>query len=167
MLLLSGRGVSSGSRGPSIDESLQLLRAFSFQDGGVGELEVHHEVAEGTVDVAAVALRRRVARRVDHVDAHALRVDDVVGLVQRPDLRVPRDHRVLPQVRARRLDPDSERGDSLCCPRCLPFRCQYFHPDDIFALDFMGIDPAKAIFLPSVSQRQSPLSSFILRHGQG
>ena len=84
---------------------------FSFQDGGVGELEVHHEVAEGTVDVAAVALRRRVARRVDHVDAHALRVDDVVGLVQRPDLRVPRDHRVLPQVRARRLDPAS--GETL------------------------------------------------------
>ena len=104
MLLLSGRGVSSGWRGPSM-ESLQLLEVFSFQDGGVGELEVHHEVAEGTVDVAAVALRRRVARRVDHVDAHALRVDDVVGLVQRPDLRVPRDHRVLPQVRARRLDP--------------------------------------------------------------
>ena len=25
---------------------------FSFQDGGVGELEVHHEVAEGTVDEA-------------------------------------------------------------------------------------------------------------------
>ena len=90
-------------------ESLQLLEVFSsFQDGGVGELEVHHEVAEGTVDVAAVALRRRVARRVDHVDAHALRVDDVVGLVQRPDLRVPRDHRVLPQVRARRLDPAGE-----------------------------------------------------------
>ena len=148
MLLLSGRGVSSGWRGPSM-ESLQLLEFFSsFQDGGVCELEVHHEVAEGTVDVAAVALRRRVARRVDHVDAHALRVDDVVGLVQRPDLRVPRDHRVLPQVRARRLDPARVRGDSLCCPRCLPFRCQYFHPDDIFALGFMGIDPAKAIFYP-------------------
>ena len=58
--------------------------------------------------MAAVALRRRVARRVDHVDADALRVDDVVGLVQRPDLRVPRDHRVLPQVRARRLDPAIE-----------------------------------------------------------
>ena len=107
MLLLSGRGVSSGWRGPSM-ESLKLLEIFSFQDGGVGELEVHHEVAEGTVDVAAVALRRRVARRVDHVDAHTLRVDDVVGLVQRPDLSVPRDHRVLPQVRARRLDPASE-----------------------------------------------------------
>ena len=67
---------------------------------GVCELEVHHEVAEGTVDVSAVALHRRVSGRVHEVDAHALRVDDVVGLVQRADLLVPRDHSVLPQVRA-------------------------------------------------------------------
>ena len=76
-----------------------------FQDRGVRELEVHHEVAEGTVDVSAVALRRRVPRRVHEVDAHALRVDDVVGLVQRPDLLVTRDHCVLPQVRGGCLDP--------------------------------------------------------------
>ena len=67
--------------------------------------------------MSAVALRRRVPRRVHEVDAHALRVDDVVGLVQRPDLLVPRDHRVLPEVRAGCLDPGM--GDSL-------FKCLYF-----------------------------------------
>ena len=55
--------------------------------------------------MSAVALRRRVAGRVHEVDAHALRVDDVVGLVQRPDLLVPGNHGVLPEVRAGGLDP--------------------------------------------------------------
>ena len=104
--------------------SYTFLSWVLFQDRGVRELEVHHEVAEGTVDVSAVALRRRVPRRVHEVDAHALRVDDVVGLVQRPDLLVPRDHRVLPEVRARCLDPGM--GDSL-------FKCQYFCPHSLKA----------------------------------
>ena len=63
--------------------------------------------------MSAVALRRRVARCVHEVDAHALRVDDVVGLVQRPDLLVPRDHSVLPQIRGGCLDPGIEGEETL------------------------------------------------------
>ena len=85
--------------------------------------------------MAAVALRRRVARRVHEVDAHALRVDDVVGLVQRPDLLVTRDHCVLPQIRGGCLDPGIGGEETLSL-----FKCQFF--------------------LLSVFQR-SPYSSFI------
>ena len=45
------------------------------------EFEVHEKVAERAVDVTAVALNGRVARRVDQVDGDGVGIDDIVGRV--------------------------------------------------------------------------------------
>ena len=50
--------------------------------------------------MAAVALDRRVAGGVDQVDGDRVRVDDVVGRVERPNFLVPGDDSVLAHVSA-------------------------------------------------------------------
>ena len=64
---------------------------------GVGHLDVEHQVAEGTVDVLAAALQRRVVGRVEHVHRDGPRLL-VVGRELRVQLEVPRpdDARVRP-----------------------------------------------------------------------
>ena len=52
--------------------------------------------------MAAVALHRRVARRVDQVDGDRVRVDHVVGGIERPNFLVPGDDSVLAHVGAER-----------------------------------------------------------------
>ena len=47
---------------------ISQLRSFGGLDTNIAQLQVHHEVAEGTVDVAAVALHSGVVRRVHKVD---------------------------------------------------------------------------------------------------
>ena len=47
---------------------ISQLRSFGGLDTNIAQLQVHHEVAEGTVDVAAVALHSGVVGRVHKVD---------------------------------------------------------------------------------------------------
>lgn len=73
-------------------------RAVSLlEHRGVGHLDVEHQVAEGTVDVLAAALQRRVVGRVEHVHRDGPRLL-VVGRELRVQLEVPRpdDARVRP-----------------------------------------------------------------------
>jgi hypothetical protein len=74
---------------------------FNLIRSGIGEFQVHHEVAKRAVNVSAVALRRRVVRRVHEVDGDVLGVDDVVGLVQGADRLVSGDDSILTDVGAR------------------------------------------------------------------
>ena len=103
-------------------DSLPVL----LQHRGVRLLDAEHQVAEGTVDVVAAALQRRVVGRVAQVHRDGARLL-VVGRVQRVQLAVarPDDARVgarRQHYRARRLDrrPTSTNRSGRLPPRPCP-----------------------------------------------
>ena len=85
---------------------------------GVGLLDAEHQVAEGTVDVLAAALQRRIVGRVEQVHRDGPRLL-VVGRVLRVQLEVPRpdDARVRPlRQHDRAGGPDRRRSRRLSTP---------------------------------------------------
>ena len=62
----------------------------SIEDWGVGFLDAEEEVAEGTVDVFAAALHRRVVGRVDDVDGQVAAEGAIVACEQGVQVLVTR-----------------------------------------------------------------------------
>ena len=95
-----------GSRDSNYLKGLSLSLCLDFillENGWVCLLDVKHEIAEGTVDVLAAALKGGVVGRVAHVDRDGrLARGHVVRRVQRVHLEVTGDH----QVGVRRLRVD-------------------------------------------------------------